>query len=124
MRLGETGLGGGSAGGGNAPKETPEKTPQGESRRMTQSMTLEIPAIEGARVRKHSVRIAGHRTSVSMEDAFWNALGEIAKAENLSVNELVARIDAARTGALSSAVRVYVLEKSISAARRGHLDGG
>jgi predicted DNA-binding ribbon-helix-helix protein len=62
------------------------------------------------RVIKHSIVIAGHRTSISLEDAFWNALKEIAKDENLSLAGLVAQIDAARGSAnLSSALRVFVL---------------
>jgi predicted DNA-binding ribbon-helix-helix protein len=58
---------------------------------------------------KRSVVIDGHRTSVSMEPEFWAALGDIARAEGVSVNALVGRIDRARTGNLSSAIRVYVL---------------
>jgi len=58
---------------------------------------------------KRSVRIAGHPTSVSLEPEFWDALKEIAKARGLSINELVAEIDAGRGTNLSSALRVYVL---------------
>lgn len=60
---------------------------------------------------KRSVAIAGHRTSISLEPPFWDALKEIACAENVSVNELVRRIDERRDGGgnLSGAVRVYVL---------------
>jgi predicted DNA-binding ribbon-helix-helix protein len=58
---------------------------------------------------KRSVRIAGHPTSVSLEPEFWDALKDIAKARGLSINELVAEIDAGRTTNLSSALRVYVL---------------
>lgn len=64
------------------------------------------------RLRKRSLDIAGHRTSVSLEDAFWNALREIAVAEGVSLASLIARIDAARQGEnLSSAIRVFVLER-------------
>jgi predicted DNA-binding ribbon-helix-helix protein len=60
---------------------------------------------------KHSLAIAGHRTSVSLEDAFWRRLRRIAGERGLSVNALAARIDATRGDAnLSSAIRVYVLE--------------
>jgi predicted DNA-binding ribbon-helix-helix protein len=64
---------------------------------------------------KRSILIAGHRTSVSLEDAFWKALKDIAQARHVSVAELIALIDAARqTGAhagnLSSAIRVFVLD--------------
>ena len=66
-------------------------------------------SVSGARVRKHSVVVAGHRTSVSMEDAFWDELRGLADARGLSVNALIAEIDSGREGALSSAVRVFVL---------------
>ena len=66
---------------------------------------------------KHSVRIAGHATSVSLEAAFWEALGEIAARRRLSLNALVSAIDAERGGNLSSAIRLFVLESC----RRGEL---
>jgi len=66
---------------------------------------------------KHSVRIAGHATSVSLEAAFWEALCEIAARRGLSVNALLSQIDAERGGNLSSAIRLYVLESC----RRGEL---
>ena len=58
---------------------------------------------------KRSVRIAGHPTSVSLEPEFWDALKDIAQARGLSINELVAEVDADRKTNLSSALRVYVL---------------
>jgi predicted DNA-binding ribbon-helix-helix protein len=62
-------------------------------------------------MRKHSLQIAGHRTSVSLEDAFWAALRDIADARGLSLAGLVAQVDASRGEAnLSSAIRVFVLE--------------
>lgn len=60
-------------------------------------------------VRKRSVMIAGHPTSVTLEAPFWEALKELAAAEGLSVSALIERIDASRTGNLSSALRVHVL---------------
>jgi len=60
-------------------------------------------------VKKRSVDIAGHRTSVSIEAEFWDALRDIAVAKNKSINELIADIDGARGGNLSSAIRLYVL---------------
>ena len=64
-----------------------------------------------ARVVKRSLSIAGHRTSVSLEDAFWRRLRDIAVDRDLSTNALVAQVDAARGEAnLSSALRVFVLE--------------
>jgi len=60
---------------------------------------------------KHSLVIAGHRTSVSLEHAFWSRLKIIAAARGRSVAAVVAEIDAARAGAnLSSAIRVFVLQ--------------
>ena len=60
-------------------------------------------------IRKHSVLVAGHETSVSMENAFWDDLRSIAREQNLSINDLVAKIDSSRSGNLSSAIRLYVL---------------
>lgn len=60
-------------------------------------------------VRKRSVMIAGHPTSVTLEAPFWDALKELAAAEGLSVNALIERVDATRTGNLSSALRVHIL---------------
>jgi predicted DNA-binding ribbon-helix-helix protein len=65
-------------------------------------------------VRKRSVVLAGHRTSISLEAEFWQALREVAAARLLSVNALVAAVDAARGPArpanLSSALRVFILD--------------
>ncbi len=62
-------------------------------------------------LRKRSIRIAGHQTSVSLENAFWEALAGIARRRGLSVNALITEIDGRRTGNLSSAIRVFVLEE-------------
>lgn len=60
--------------------------------------------------RKRSVTIAGHRTSVSLEDEFWRALGDIAAERGVSASKLISEIDAGRGGrGLSAAIRVYVL---------------
>lgn len=61
-------------------------------------------------LRKRSVLIAGHATSLSLEEAFWNDLREIARARRLSLNALIASVDATRQGNLSSALRLFVLE--------------
>ena len=59
---------------------------------------------------KRSIVIAGHKTSVSLEDAFWGSLKDIASARNLTLSELVASIDTdRRQGNLSSAIRLFVL---------------
>ncbi len=62
-------------------------------------------------VKKRSVEIAGHRTSLSLEAAFWRALKRLAAKDGVSLNKLIERIDRARESNLSSAVRVYVLER-------------
>ncbi|MEK7244906.1 MAG: ribbon-helix-helix domain-containing protein [Pseudomonadota bacterium] len=67
-------------------------------------------AQDRVRLRKRSVRIGGHDTSVSLEDAFWDALGEIARTRGVSLNALVAAVDRDRRGNLSSALRLFVLE--------------
>ena len=67
----------------------------------------------GESVVKRSVSIAGHRTSISLEEPFWEALRRIAEQEALSVQALIGRIDAERGEQnLSSAIRVFVLLKA------------
>ena len=61
-------------------------------------------------LKKRSVVIAGHPTSVSLEVAFWEALKEIARSQGTSAAALIADIDEERTSNLSSAIRVFVLE--------------
>lgn len=64
-----------------------------------------------ARPVKHSVTLKGHRTSISLEDEFWQALRAIAARKSKPINALVAEIDVDRgaTMGLASAIRVYVL---------------
>ena len=71
---------------------------------------------EDTRIRKRSLMIAGHATSVTLEDAFWDALRDIARRRDQSVNELVTEIDAGRDGNLSSAIRVFVLAETAAPA--------
>jgi predicted DNA-binding ribbon-helix-helix protein len=60
---------------------------------------------------KRSIVIAGHKTSVSLEDAFWKGLKEIAGNRELTLSDLVATIDTDRHhGNLSSAIRLFVLD--------------
>jgi predicted DNA-binding ribbon-helix-helix protein len=60
---------------------------------------------------KRSIVIAGHKTSVSLEDAFWKALKEIAASRRMTLSDLVASIDTdQRKGNLSSAIRLFVLD--------------
>lgn len=59
---------------------------------------------------KRSIVIDGHKTSVSLEDAFWSDLKNIARARHATLSELVAGIDQARQQSnLSSAIRVFIL---------------
>jgi predicted DNA-binding ribbon-helix-helix protein len=60
---------------------------------------------------KRSIVIAGHKTSVSLEDAFWQALKEIASGREATLSDVVASIDTVRShGNLSSAIRLFVLD--------------
>jgi predicted DNA-binding ribbon-helix-helix protein len=60
---------------------------------------------------KRSIVIAGHKTSVSLEDAFWKGLKEIAGGRDVTLSDLVSTIDSDRRhGNLSSAIRLFVLD--------------
>jgi predicted DNA-binding ribbon-helix-helix protein len=82
---------------------------------------------------KRSIVLAGHKTSVSLEELFWSSLKDIAHDQKLTLSQLVGGIDARRQdGNLSSAIRLFVLDHyqgqstSISAKRldaNGRLDG-
>ena len=64
-----------------------------------------------SRVVKRSIVIAGHKTSVSLEDGFWNSLKDIAGERHMTLSDLVASIDTDRQyGNLSSAIRLFVLD--------------
>jgi predicted DNA-binding ribbon-helix-helix protein len=64
----------------------------------------------GPGIVKRSVSISGHRTSISLEEPFWQILRDIAEREALSIQALIGRIDAERGEQnLSSAIRVFVL---------------
>ena len=60
-------------------------------------------------MKKRSITVHGHRTSISLEDPFWAALNDIAKARQISVASLVQMIDKERSGGLSSAIRIFIL---------------
>jgi predicted DNA-binding ribbon-helix-helix protein len=61
---------------------------------------------------KRSIVVAGHQTSVSLEDAFWNGLKEIGKHHNRTLSDLVDDINGQRQyGNLSSAIRLFVLDQ-------------
>jgi len=60
---------------------------------------------------KRSIVVAGHKTSVSLEEAFWNGMKEISGLRNMTLSELVGEIDGSRQqGNLSSAIRLFVLD--------------
>ena len=64
-----------------------------------------------SRVLKRSIVLAGHKTSISLEDEFWKGLKEIAAGRDMTLSELVAAIDSERQlGNLSSAIRLFVLD--------------
>ena len=64
-----------------------------------------------SQVIKRSIVIAGHKTSVSLEEAFWRSLKDIARERGATLSDLVASIDSNRRhGNLSSAIRLFVLE--------------
>ncbi|MDK3074184.1 ribbon-helix-helix domain-containing protein [Sedimentitalea sp. JM2-8] len=71
------------------------------------------------RPRKRSLSLRGHRTSVSLEDEFWDAFRAIAQARNQPINALAARIDAERGPdiGLASAMRLFVLRHYRNAGR-------
>jgi predicted DNA-binding ribbon-helix-helix protein len=64
-----------------------------------------------ALIRKRSVVIAGHKTSISLENAFWNGLQDIAHRKAMSMSNMITEIDTKRDrkGNLSSAIRLFVL---------------
>lgn len=60
---------------------------------------------------KRSIVVAGHKTSVSLEEAFWNGMKEISSLRDMTLSDLVSEIDKGRRqGNLSSAIRLYVLD--------------
>jgi predicted DNA-binding ribbon-helix-helix protein len=76
------------------------------------------PMISGRPV-KHSLTLRGHRTSVSLEAAFWQAFRDIAASQGLTLNQLATRIDEGRGDiGLASAIRVFVLEDLIRRQQR------
>jgi predicted DNA-binding ribbon-helix-helix protein len=95
-----------------------------KARHSRKGYAVETRAIGGvfmkSTVVKRSIVVAGHKTSVSLEDAFWNGLKEIVRERHMTLSELVAEIDAQRQlGNLSSALRLFVLEFYRSQLSRG-----
>ena len=65
-------------------------------------------------MKKHSVELSGHRTSVAIEDEFWIELKNIAKQNELSLRQLLIQIDNNHTHNLASSIRLFVLKHYIS----------
>lgn len=81
-------------------------------------MTMTAASSGGGGLQKRSMRIAGHRTSLALEQEFWSALESIARARAVSMPVLIATIDERRgkstpDASLASAVRVFVLQNRI-----------
>ena len=66
------------------------------------------------RLKKHSLTLRGHRTSISLEEEFWNGLSIIAKKQKKPIQQLVEEIDKGRSHNLSSALRVFILNYFIN----------
>jgi predicted DNA-binding ribbon-helix-helix protein len=72
---------------------------------------------------KHSIVIAGHKTSVSLEDCFWNGLKQIARHRDMSLSNLVSAVETERdNGNLSSALRVFVFQHFVGGQANGHAE--
>lgn len=71
---------------------------------------IRATALDPAYIKKHSVVVAKHATSLTLENAFWNAFKAIAVRHHKTLSQLITEIDQHRTSNLSSAVRVFVLE--------------
>lgn len=75
-----------------------------------------MPPLPPHAITKHSVSIAGHRTSLSLEAAFWDQIKALAAKRGISTNKLIQEIDVLRShdrqpANLSSAIRVYILQQ-------------
>ena len=62
-------------------------------------------------MKKRSIRIAGHNTSISLEPEFWDELKRVADTRGISLNQLIGEVDIGRSGNLSSALRLFVLSE-------------
>lgn len=67
--------------------------------------------LEDAKLKKRSVTISGHRTSISIEQCFWRHLKRYADMDALSLSELIRQIDEARSRSLSGSIRAYILQR-------------
>ena len=62
-------------------------------------------------MQKKSVQLMGHKTSISLELEFWQALSDLAKQKNTSIRQIIIQIDTERSTNLASAIRVYILSE-------------
>ena len=83
--------------------------PRNDDTSLLRFLKKEGPLKTEEKIKKYSVNIAGHATSLSLEPAFWQLLSYIAKEKNLAVRTLVEKIDTKRSTNLSSAIRLYIL---------------
>src|SRR4029079_18201662 len=89
----------------------PSQIPNRNYGGLRKPQTLGTPLMKSS-VIKRSIMIDGHKTSVSLEDAFWRGLKEIARGQQATLSNVVAEIDKARQrGNLSSAIRLFVLDR-------------
>ena len=65
--------------------------------------------IDDYEIKKHSITLKGHPTSITLENIFWRTLSDIANEKSKTVSQILNEIDSKRSGNLSSAVRIYVL---------------
>ncbi|MBH69028.1 MAG: aryl-sulfate sulfotransferase [Rhodospirillaceae bacterium] len=65
-------------------------------------------------IRKRSIVVCGHRTSISMENEFWNVLKTIASTKGQSLSTIISHLDAHRKGNLSSTIRIFVLKELLN----------
>lgn len=75
---------------------------------------IPAPDAEASRLKKRSLRVAGHSTSVSLETVFWDALGAIARRRGVSLDALATEVDQVRHGNLSSALRVFAMQDALA----------
>ncbi|MEB3701942.1 Ribbon-helix-helix domain-containing protein [Candidatus Bealeia paramacronuclearis] len=68
--------------------------------------------VNSARLKKRSLTLAGHKTSISLEEPFWMLLKAQAFSQGKTLSSLILEIDSSRKGSLSSALRLYILEKT------------
>ena len=76
-------------------------------------MTKKLEDYLSSPIKKHSVKIAGHQTSITMEQEFWDQLKISAEEQNIPLSQLITDIDELRTTGLSSACRMYILHRLI-----------